>query len=209
MNLPAEFDIQYAWRWVLQENMLAKNSHRIDNPMRPQVSQLILNAIVPSLCYIRTVSFFDEALAQFVDDNQLDSKTYRNNLDGRLQLLNARSKIKNFEKMISIKNRRNHLAHRSAVPESYAQVSISWADVDEVIDAIEAELQNLGLIDQRPNFNFFSDRRSDIYPEEFHPDKPGVRLTQHYTFGIKEDEQIVLEFRQSYDIFAPGYKPPL
>jgi hypothetical protein len=100
------------------------------------------------------------------------------------------------------------LAHRSRVPETYSELSVSWQEVNEAIDTIETVLKDLGLIGPRPDFRFFLERMTDLYPDEFHPEKPGVRLTQHFYFGIQEGETHILIFNKSFDRYAAGYKPP-
>lgn len=64
------------------------------------------------------------------------------------------------------------------------------------------------MIQHRPEFEFFLDRTSDFYLDEPHPHKPGVRMTHHYCFGIRENGSNVSELKQSYDVYDPDFPPP-
>lgn len=208
MKYQNDFDVAYAWRWLLQEILLAKNCHQLDTFLAPSVSKVLLDALLPTISFIRVVSFFDEALSCYIEENKLSTKGYGSTLDARLRLLNDQSRIVYSLNLQNIKDRRNELAHRSRVPETYSELSASWQEVDETVQAVESELQSLGMIGNRPDFEFFWERTSNIYPDEFPLAKPGVRLTHHYCFGVKENGERVTEFKRSFDLYAVGYQPP-
>jgi hypothetical protein len=208
MKLPSGFDVNHAWRWLLQETLLTKNYQMFDQSLSPNNAGVILNAVLPVMAYIRAVSFLDEALGSYIEDKGYNTRGYSGSLDGRLKLLHDRGELVYSQQLRDIKDRRNHLAHRSSVPESISELSASWEEVDQAIDTVETALQAIQLIGQRPAFKVFGERKADFYPEQFHPDKPGVRLTHQYAFGVEENDARVLEIKRSINYYAIGYSPP-
>lgn len=201
------FDVNFSWRWLLQDVLIARNAHLVGN-MQPAVASLVWETVLPTTYYIRTVSFFDESLAFFIDSKDIKTHKKSNTLDAKLKLLSENGHLDYSQKLRDIKDRRNQLAHRSTGPETYFDLSASWKEVDDALDAIEATLQKLGLVGERPEFEFYWARDVDLYPDAFHPDKPGVRATYNFTFGVKEAGEEVLTFSKSYDNYAVGYASP-
>lgn len=201
------FDINESWRWLLQEILLARNAATLDEPRGPHLGKVVLDLLLPSLLYLRTISLFNEALGEYIIAKGY-LYTNGSGLNEKLKVLNAQGDLKYSSELRKMKDRRNIVAHRSTTLDKILSQSVEWQEVDIAINVVEAALQHLNLIGQRPDFQFYAERLVELYPDTFHPDKPGVRLTHHHHFGIQEGEARILNIPVSIDYYAMGYSKP-
>ena len=167
-----------------QDLELARNYSRpyLLVSLGPIIRNPILEVILPSLLYIRMVSLFDDGLISYIDNNNLSMpKRYRPDLNGRINFLSDNALIKAADKCHRIRERRNSIAHKTSA-------KATWNEIDTDISIIEEELHNLGLIGQRPSYEFYGER-SQLRGS----DKPGIQFEQDYCFGLKENNQKRIE----------------
>jgi hypothetical protein len=197
-------DTEELWRSHLQYVLLTRNCDRVSGSLTPPVTVDYLNIILPPLVFLRTVSVLDESLARYLDDiGQKFVKPYRDDLNGRLQFLNDQGRISYSQTLHALRQRRNEIAHRAASAFDNDS-ALTWSDVDSAIDTVERVLQDLGLVQERPAFEFHYGRDVDLYLDDPPPEKPDVRLTHHYYYGIKEKDEWQIQFRKSIDFHRFG-----
>lgn len=173
-----------SWHRLLQEIELARNYHMPSmlDMFGATFRNPVLDYLVPSLLYLKLVAILDEALSFYIEQKNFGvPKNYKNTLHGRIEFLNEQGEIKNYCTLRKIKDLRNLLAH---VPAE----TTDWAMLDADLSTIENELQELGCVGERPNYEFFAQRSAMRAGDE-----PGVDHAQDYQFGIKCDGRITME----------------
>ena len=200
----AQKEIEDVWCSHLQYVLLTRNCHRVVGALTPLVTVDYLNTVLPPLAFLRTVSLLDESLQKYIDDiGQTLSKPYRNDFNGRIKFLNDQRLITNSDTLHVLRQRRNKIAHRAAAAFT-DENPLAWSDVDSAIDAVEHALQDLALVNERPAYEFHYGRDVDLHPDDSPSEKPDVRLTHHYYYGIKEKDDWVIRFRKSIDYHRAG-----
>jgi len=197
--MDAQEEINELWRSHLQYVLLTRNCHLVTGTLAPPVTIDYLNIVLPPLAFLRTVSLCDESFEEYLDANgHTLPRQYRNDLNGRITFLNDQRLITNSDALHELRRRRNTIAHRAA--DAFADDNgMKWHGVDAAIDTVEVALQQLALVEDRPSYEFHYGRDVDLYPGDPPPDKPNVRLTHHYYYGVKEHDNWVIQFRKSID----------
>lgn len=184
MSLPLNPDIQESWNGFLQEVELAKHYHRpyllygfggtFRNPL--------LDHLLPSLLYVKMVTILDEALVFYISHRGLTVPNgYKKSLHGRIEYLNDQSLIENCVTLRGIRHLRNRLAHE-------VSVTTTWEKLSADLDTVENELQHLGFVGDRPDYEFFCER------SKMHGcNEPGIAFAQDFRFGIKCNDRVTME----------------
>lgn len=124
----------------------------------------------------------DEALE--IENNtrgiNLPQKGYKNDLNGRIEILADNGMLTERDKLHNLKNRRNVLAHELEFAK--------WDELSSSVGLIESTLQGLGFVGDRPKLEYFGER-SAIRES---PD-PNILVTWEFKCGIKENGQVALE----------------
>lgn len=197
--MDAQEDINDLWHSHLQYVVLTRNCHLVSGTLTPPVTVDYLNIVLPPLAFLRTVSLLDESLQHYLDANgQSLSRPYRNDLNGRITYLNDQRLIANADALHRLRQRRNAVAHRAADVFT-DETPLIWSEIDVAIDCVESTLQQLGLVGERPAYEFHYGRDVNLYPDDPPPEKPDVRLTHHYYYGIKDGDDWVIQFTKSLD----------
>lgn len=185
MPTKMDTDIQRAWNRFLQELELAKNYHMpyvlggVGNTFRNP----LLDYLLPSLLYIKMVAILDEALVLSIRNRGLTlPKKYRKSLCGRIEYLNDESLLRNYVPLHDICDLRNLLAHQ-------ASDTTTWDGLNADVDTVEDELQHLGLVGNRPDYEFFGERSA---ARDCH--EPGIAFAQDFRFGVKCNDNVAMEF---------------
>lgn len=104
----------------------------------------LVERVLPGIMLVKSVAVFDEALESYIDSFHGGLPGgYRPVLDGRLRFLTDRGLLPNSADLHKIRLQRNALAHES-------EATATWEDVKRAIDALEAALLALGLVNPRP-----------------------------------------------------------
>lgn len=183
-SVPLSEDIQQAWNRFLQQVELAKNYHMpyVLNGFGSTFRNPLLDYLLPSLLYVRMVAILDEALALFISDRGLTvPKKYKRSLHGRIEYLNDRSLIVNYATLHGVRNLRNLLAHK-------VSESTTWDNLNADLDTVENELQHLGFVGDRPDYEYFGERSAMRECDE-----PGIAFAQDFRFGIKCNDRVTMQ----------------
>jgi hypothetical protein len=171
------------WKTFLMDTELAKH-YKLANMVSgigPSAPNPILEALLPSLLYMRFGALFDEVLEDYIATNNLTmSSQYRNNLHGRITFLNDFGKLKDAAKLHDIRDKRNQIAHD-------ATQSCTWRDLEEAIMNVDIELQHLGLVMGKPQYEFYAERQPREQPES------GYMMTFACCYGLKVGNTKVVE----------------
>ena len=184
MSAVLSADIQKAWHRFLQEVQLAKNYHMpyLLNGFGGTFRNPLLDYLLPSLLYVKMVAILDDALVFFIGDRGLTvPKKYKKSLHGRVEYLDNQSLIANYAALQRIRDLRNLLAHE-------VSETTTWDNLNADLDTVENELQHLGFVGDRPDYEY-SGERSAIHD----CDEPGIAFAQDFRFGIKCNDRVTME----------------
>ena len=184
MSAPLSVDIQKAWNRFLQEVELAKNYHMpyLLNGFGGTFRNPLLDYLLPSLLYVKMAAILDEALLFVIGDRRLTvPKKYKKSLHGRIEYLNDQSLIAHYAALHGIRDLRNLLAHE-------VSETTTWDNLKADLDTVENELQHLGLVGDRPGYEYFGERSAmrDC-------DEPGIAFAQDFRCGIKCNDRVTME----------------
>lgn len=177
-------NVQNAWNRFLQELELAKNYHMpyLLNGFGGTFRNPLLDYLLPSLLYVKMVAILDEALLNFINEHGLTvPKNYKKSLHGRIEYLNDKSSIANYTALHGVRDLRNLLAHE-------VSETTTWDNLKTDLDTVENELQHLGLVGDRPSYEYFGERSAmrDC-------DEPGIAFAQDFRFGVKCHDRVTTE----------------
>jgi len=177
-------EIQQAWNRFLQEVELAKNYHMpyLLNGFGATFRNPLLDYLLPSLLYVKMVAILDEALIFFINDRGLKlPKKYKKSLHGRIEYLNDQSLIANYTSLHDVRDLRNLLAHE-------VSETTTWDNLNADLETVENELQHLGFVGDRPNYEYFGERSAMRECDE-----AGIAFAQDFRFGIKCNDRVTMD----------------
>jgi hypothetical protein len=181
----ASHEVRQAWRVLLIESEFARNypiAYQLDAGAAAR--NPVLEKILPSLLHIKMAAVLDEALeTHLAATNTSLPKTYRPTLDGRISFFDDSRQIANGVDLHAIRQRRNDLAHDTSS-------AISWAQLDQDLDAVNATFQYLGFVGPRPHFEIKAERSAMQGSQE-----PGVAGYFDYSVSLIEGERTAAEFK--------------
>ncbi|HWE36494.1 MAG TPA: hypothetical protein VG406_08010 [Isosphaeraceae bacterium] len=195
MSIGSIHNIQSSWNGFLVDAELAKH-YQMANMLAAgghlPAPNPILEALLPSLLYVRLGALVDDALEQFISMKGLVMPgKYRTDFNGRITFLDDQGYLKDANKIHNLRKRRNELAHE-------ASRSCSWVDLDEATNVIDAELQHLELSGPRPAYEFYAERQPREQAE------PGYLMSMDYSYGLKVGGHIVAEVRWTKNLSGPS-----
>jgi len=191
-NASRQDDLRNAWRVFLLEWELARHYHF---PYLLYIASTnrnpLLDELLPSLLYVRLASLLDEILKFAIDQFglSLPQQGYRDDLNGRINILANNRKLNHQDELHRIRNRRNQLAHRSAT-------STTWDELEAAIDKVETTIEPFLSIGTRPHLEYFGERSA--FQDSPDPEILGI---QDFKCGVKENGVIALEFRWSQALY--------
>jgi hypothetical protein len=184
-DVQARNEISNAWRAFLLQSQLANDypdsyslylgkTHR--NPL--------LDRLLPALLHIRACSLLDEALEILLAENDiaLPTKQLRNDLHGRITVLQESGALPTDHRLHEVRKRRNVLAHEK---DSYC----GWEDLAADVDSIHVVLEKTGFTGARPKLQSFAERSGMEKSNE-----PGIAFIRHFRVGVRENDQPAIEF---------------
>jgi hypothetical protein len=176
--------IRRSWSTYLMHVELARN-HKMANLVAASglasAPNPILEALLPSLLYIRLGALLEDAFAEYISANGLViGAPYRSDFNGRIRFLDDQGCLKDASSLHVLRRKRNQLAHD-------ASESCIWEDLEDGIVTGQAELEYLGLAGPRPHYEFYAERNTRDEAE------PGYLGTQDYCYGLKVDGRKAIE----------------
>lgn len=176
-----------SWHALLQEVELARNypvPHQLTSPGGAG-RNVIIEAILPSLLYIKAMDLLDTGLKLHMQQRELAlGPGHRDTLAGRIAFLGDQSLLSDRGALTRLKDRRNELAHESVHKPS-------WAELDAATLLIHKELRHLGFAGDRPHYQFYAEK-SPLRASSH----DGAEHERTLSFGLKKDGRVVLEVRQ-------------
>lgn len=187
-------DIQEVWNRYLQEVELASNYHMpyaLDG-FGTTFRNPLLDFLLPSLLYVKLASILDQALVSYMGiyGLKLPVEGFNKSLEGRLTFLNDQNLIHNYLDLDRIRKNRNGLAHQSSAVSG-------WTQLKEDLDIVEEELRQLGVVDERPEYQYFGERSKMRAGNQ-----PGVDHERDFRFGVKRGDKVVMQFSFIQQILA-------
>jgi len=186
-----------AWTRLLVESALLKERatyYALLNA-RPGLSNPIVDRFAPGVRYVKMVSLLDEALAQYISDNNLlIVSRYRNDLNGRIGTLESLGHLVNARELHRIRGQRNQLAHQS-------NFSTDWDCLRDDTAIVHDELKHLGFVGDQPTVESFGERGSPSFDHAL----PGVSHLQDYRIGAEINGQVVAEMTWSLKTYRLGW----
>ena len=180
--LPAE--VRSVWRQFLIDREFARNYTLgyLDHP-GPAAKNPVAERLLPSLLHVKAVAILDHAFRAWIEERELTvpRKPYGTDLHGRIDFLADNSFLGDRESLHSIRDTRNDIAHEPAE-------EIAWERLDQDVLVIAAALRVLGLVDEMPMWEVFSERSSAREGEI-----PNALASFHYRIAIKAAEGLVAE----------------
>ena len=140
------------WHSFLQELVLCQHYHLFNVPnLSPR--NPVLDAMLSSLLHVKLVAILDEALIEYLEIKSLvvPKKSYGNSLYGRICFLGDNGALKSAGDLHAVRDRRNSVAHES-------QEHTDWVTLETDSRIVEGELQYLGFVGPRPDYEFFATR---------------------------------------------------
>jgi len=184
--------IKEAWLAFLVDVELAKHYNQVDVHSRSLAPNPILDALLPSLLYVRLGSLLDDFFGDHIINKRLVMpRSYRNDLNGKISFLNDQSLLKDASKLHGLRLKRNELAHE-------AEKSCTWKDLDDATNDAEAELQHLGLVGSPPKFEFYAERKPRASAD------PGCFISFDYCYGLRINGAKHIEVSWQQNLNLPG-----
>jgi len=184
--------IANTWRRLLLEVELAKHythtyllhgGHALRDPL--------LDYLLPSLLYVKSLSVLDEALIAYIAQKGLAvPRRYHNSLHGRIEFLSDEGILSSRNALLTIKDKRNNLAHE-------ATTQVTWNDLDQAVNEIERALQSVGFVGTRPTYEFYAEKSALRESTE-----PGILFTEDFCYGIKENGKRAIEVSWTSQVLA-------
>lgn len=94
------------------------------------------------------------------------------------------------------RDRRNSIAHEVVVGQS-----VTWADLDKVVNDVQDALKQLGLVGDRTVFEPFGERIPQIDP------RPGIVIEFDFRYGLKEADKIAAEIAWTESLAPVAAQP--
>src|SRR5579872_2051249 len=105
--------VQDGWLTFLMDVELAKNykmANMIAGLGQPAAPNPILDALLPSLLYVRLGAFLDETLEEYITANgMVMSSPYRSDFNGRITFMNGQGRLNDATKLHVLRVKRNGL----------------------------------------------------------------------------------------------------
>lgn len=178
-------DLQESWRIFLLEWKLACYYHyppALNGIGSVPTKNPLLEAILPTLLFLRLVSLTDEAFKHVIEDRGLSYTGFRRDFNGRIHILDNHNLLRAPAAIHDIRQRRNIFAHQTG---EFA----SWGELEQAVTCVEAEISSLLGLSPRPELEYFGERsKMNDSPD---PNLIGERT---FRFGVKSDGKVALEF---------------
>lgn len=186
--------IREGWRNFLIEAAFAKDykTPYIIESHGPVANNPVLDSLLPSLLIVKLASLVDEALSEYISQKGLTiPKMYRTDFNGKINFLRDSSHLKDAARLHKLRDFRNDLAHES-------RIKATWEGLETAIETADQELQHLGFVGPRPQFEMSAER----VPVE--PVDPKYLMSFNYSVTLKSEGKKVAEFTWSKHVFRDG-----
>ncbi len=182
--------VQSAWYSFLKNLEIIRN-YKIPYTMSitGPIPNPLLDKALSNTLTINIVSLLDESFDEFILYKGIAGD--RKSLKDKIELLDKVGLLNNAAKLHQLRKVRNNLAHTDIAIDNKG---MDWQELDDYVDLVDATLQHLGMVTDRPKYEFFFERG----PVESSDEK--VALSFLYRYGLKRDERevLVIEYRTNH-----------
>lgn len=169
------------WRLFLINSTFIRNYKLFDrmkmapNALQPETP--FLDDALPGLLFIKAVALLDDFFEEYIKQKlSSQSRSFRADLNGRIELLKSVSKISNYDELHKFRKTRNRLAHDS-------KESIEWDLYDSFITHAQEALSDLGVLTKHLKIYTCSAERSALKTDD---DKKNLGIVT-YNIYVLED----------------------
>jgi hypothetical protein len=148
----------------------------------------LLEALLPTLLYIKAVAIFDDSMKLWLEQN--GHKSPSSDLYGRLKYLADKRLLDDVETLHTVREERNRLAHEPGA-------SCDWQRFGDDVSTVEKALVSLTLVRPTPKLEYFA-----VCSAMEGSNEPGVHHTRRFSYGVKENGKIALEISWTQRIFG-------
>jgi hypothetical protein len=171
------------WLNTLMELQLAKDHAGTMAAVSRTPSSGFIDQLLPSLFYLRVASVFDQGLEAYLSLNGITlPKDCFANFGGRVKYLSRANLLLDSTRVEDAKARRNEIAHETTT-------KATWSETLELVDLVQTELINLGVLGTRPKLETYFERNVDPDPEDEH-----LIMSHYYRYGVRVDGTRGIEF---------------
>jgi hypothetical protein len=191
-------DIAEAWRRFLIDRAFAQNYRKYfwatSFTVRMPPANPVFDRLLPSLLHVKALTVLDAALKEALNARSASPKAYgyKDDLNGRINTAADLGLFPDSKLLHEARRTRNEVAHEF-------EPSVSWAELEEAVQAIQQGLQSLGLVGPMPRFEVNAERRPK--PEL---NDPNARIGFNYCVSVVGDGKLAAEITWSEEILPVG-----
>lgn len=164
------------------------------------VKGALLGTMLPSLHYLTIVATLDEALAEYVEINNVPwPNKIKRDLFNRIKVVSGVVSSIDAVVLQEIRERRNVIAHE---PDSILSRPVTWEELDGAIGCICRAMKELDLIGGTPRIVPFYERTPELFLNELGPS--GERMRHKFIVGAKINDEVFMEFSPEISYFPPS-----
>ena len=143
----------------------------------------VLEKLLPSLLGIRAAAILEDGLSRAMVQGGLTiPPRYRDDLFGRISVLQESGALANGAELHLIRERRNRVSHE-------AGVSLDWDSLGRDVEEIQKALERLGIVPSATRLEYHAERSAMKESTE-----PGIAFTQDFRVWITENDRIAIEY---------------
>ncbi len=142
--------IEERWARFINDYERTKHEYRVIFVLAAiPVAHMHLVGLLPSFLYVQVASILDDGCEEIIARDYPGAwpKDKRPTFGNRLDFLEKNGRLAAPPACTALRDRRNQLGHEL---DAY----VDWAELDLAIRVVERELQHLGLVGDRPRFEF-------------------------------------------------------
>jgi hypothetical protein len=143
----------------------------------------VLDKLLPTLLGIRAAAILEDGLNRAIVQKGLTiPPRYRDDLFGRISVLQESGALANGAELHAIRERRNRVSHE-------AGVSLDWGSLERDVEEIQRALEFLGIVPSATHLEYHAERSAMKESTE-----PGIAFTQEFRVWITENDRVAIEF---------------
>lgn len=187
-----------SWRLFLVDRAFAQNYRTYfwttSFTIRMPPANPVFDRLLPSLLHVKALTVLDAALKEALATRGVSTKShgYRDDLNGRINTIGDLGIFPDSKLLHEARHTRNDLAHEF-------EPSVTWAELDDTVTAIQLGLSLLGLVGPMPKFEVNAERTPK--PELTNPN---ARIGFDYCVSVSGDGKVAASIRWSEEILPMG-----
>lgn len=190
--------IAESWRRFLIDRAFAQNYRTYfwttSFTVRMPPANPVFDRLLPSLLHVKALTVLDAALKEALATRGVSPKSsgYNDDLNGRINTAGDLGIFPDSKLLHEARRTRNDLAHGF-------EPSVSWAELDDTVQAIQQGLSLLGLVGPMPKFEVNAERM----PKPELTD-PNACIGFDYCVAVIGDGKVAADIRWSEEILPIG-----